>query len=119
MASGINNTFRQIGIATGIAALGAIFQSRIASDLATSGQVSGNVVHPFAQAIASGTVGALRTKGPGFPDTVTAKLAHSAFVSGLNEILFVAAFVLFAGAVLAFLLVRQQDFVASGPSAAG
>ena len=77
------------------------------------------MVHPFAQAIASGTVGALRTKGPGFPDTVTAKLAHSAFVSGLNEILFVAAFVLFAGAVLAFLLVRQQDFVASGPSAAG
>jgi len=27
MASGISNTFRQIGIATGIAALGAIFQS--------------------------------------------------------------------------------------------
>ena len=31
MASGINNTFRQVGIATGIAALGAIFQSQIAS----------------------------------------------------------------------------------------
>src|SRR6185437_13197426 len=31
MASGINNTFRQVGIATGIAALGAVFQSRIAS----------------------------------------------------------------------------------------
>src|SRR3954447_11574819 len=29
MASGINNTFRQIGIATGIAALGAIFASRV------------------------------------------------------------------------------------------
>jgi EmrB/QacA subfamily drug resistance transporter len=29
MASGINNTFRQIGIATGIAGLGAIFQSQI------------------------------------------------------------------------------------------
>jgi EmrB/QacA subfamily drug resistance transporter len=28
MASGVNNTFRQVGIATGIAALGAIFQSR-------------------------------------------------------------------------------------------
>jgi EmrB/QacA subfamily drug resistance transporter len=28
MASGINNTFRQVGIATGIAGLGAIFQSR-------------------------------------------------------------------------------------------
>jgi EmrB/QacA subfamily drug resistance transporter len=29
MASGINNTFRQIGIATGIAALGAIFATRV------------------------------------------------------------------------------------------
>ena len=29
MASGINSTFRQVGIATGVAALGAVFQSRI------------------------------------------------------------------------------------------
>jgi hypothetical protein len=29
MASGINNTFRQVGIATGIAGLGAIFQHQI------------------------------------------------------------------------------------------
>jgi hypothetical protein len=29
MASGINNTFRQIGIATGIAALGAIFAAKV------------------------------------------------------------------------------------------
>src|SRR5438445_594965 len=36
MASGINNTFRQIGIATGIAALGAVFQSRITSYLTAS-----------------------------------------------------------------------------------
>jgi predicted MFS family arabinose efflux permease len=31
MASGLNNTFRQIGIATGIAALGAIFQTKVGS----------------------------------------------------------------------------------------
>ncbi len=35
MASGINSTFRQVGIATGVAGLGAVFQSRIASELAT------------------------------------------------------------------------------------
>ena len=34
MASGINSTFRQVGIATGIAILGAIFESSIASKLA-------------------------------------------------------------------------------------
>src|SRR3954447_2350498 len=35
MASGINNTFRQIGIATGIAALGAIFASKTGGQNAT------------------------------------------------------------------------------------
>ena len=33
MASGINSTFRQVGIATGMAALGAVFQTRIESKL--------------------------------------------------------------------------------------
>jgi MFS family permease len=31
IASGINNTFRQVGIATGIAGLGAVFQARAAT----------------------------------------------------------------------------------------
>jgi EmrB/QacA subfamily drug resistance transporter len=109
MASGINNTFRQIGIATGIAALGAIFQSRIQSHLAASlppgtGQLSASLP----QAIASGQI----PKQAGLEN-----IAKASFVSGLNEILFVAAFLLFAGAILAFLLVRRQDFVASGPQA--
>ena len=34
MGSGINTTFRQVGIATGVAGLGAIFQSRVDSKLA-------------------------------------------------------------------------------------
>jgi EmrB/QacA subfamily drug resistance transporter len=38
MASGINNTFRQVGIATGIAGLGAILQSKAGSQLAASGR---------------------------------------------------------------------------------
>jgi EmrB/QacA subfamily drug resistance transporter len=63
MASGTNNTFRQVGIATGIAGLGAILQAK------------GN------------------------------------FIDGLNAILLVAAFVAFAGALLALVLVRPRDFV--------
>jgi EmrB/QacA subfamily drug resistance transporter len=115
MASGINNTFRQVGIATGIAGLGAIFQSRIASHLSSAG-VPAAQVHPMAAAIASGDVQGSGRLGVPDPDTV--RLAHSAFISGLNGILFVAAFVLFAGAILAVLLVRSQDFVASGPAVA-
>ncbi len=97
MASGTNNTFRQVGIATGIAGLGAIFQNRIQSELHGTGS---------AKAVASGAV-------------QSGEIARAAFVSGINEILLVAAFVAFAGAVLALLLVRRRDFVASGPAAAG
>jgi EmrB/QacA subfamily drug resistance transporter len=108
MASGTNNTFRQVGIATGIAALGAIFQDRITSEIAASG-VPQRFVHPLSEAIASG--------GTRLPRTTVAphavRLAHSAFISGLNAILVVAAVAAFAGAVLAFVLVRQRDFVAS------
>jgi EmrB/QacA subfamily drug resistance transporter len=84
MASGLNNTFRQLGIATGIAALGAIFQSK----------VGGNTF---------GDSGHLSEAG------------KSAFISGLNSILQVAAVVAAIGAVLALVLVRGKDFVASGP----
>lgn len=118
MASGINNTFRQVGIATGIAALGAIFQSRITSEL-VSADVPARWVHPLSQAIASGGGQRFAVGYTGQPPAWVQHLqttTHAAFISGLNTILLVAAFVLFAGAVLAFVLVRQQDFVASGPA---
>jgi EmrB/QacA subfamily drug resistance transporter len=119
MASGINNTFRQVGIATGIAALGAVFQSRIAAEIARSGRVPPGRVHQLAQAVSSGaTRQALRSVPPRYRHDAAA-VARSAFVSGLNEILLVAAVVVLVGAVLSFLLVRQRDLVASGPAAGG
>jgi EmrB/QacA subfamily drug resistance transporter len=104
MASGINNTFRQVGIATGIAALGAIFQSQIASSLAAS-NTSFGINYPTAQGVASGYVH--------FGNEAQTTAAHTAFISGLNTILVVSAIVVFVGAILAFVLVRQQDFVES------
>jgi EmrB/QacA subfamily drug resistance transporter len=132
MASGINNTFRQIGIATGIAALGAIFQSRIASVVANPPfdapptahvLVTARVTrfqHIWAQGIASGALQPPRVPGVSGPTGRAATvLARSAFISGLNEIFLVAAFIVLAGAVLVFFLIREKDFVASGPAAAG
>jgi EmrB/QacA subfamily drug resistance transporter len=118
MASGINNTFRQVGIATGIAALGALFESRITSDIAASGKVPAAHVDQFAQAVSSGATQQALQSVPASARSQAEALAHSAFISGLNEILLVAAVVLFTGAVLALLLVRQRDFVASGEAAA-
>jgi EmrB/QacA subfamily drug resistance transporter len=98
MASGVNNTFRQVGIAAGIAGLGAIFQDTIQSHLHGAGSAS---------AVASG---AIKQGGD---------VARAAFIAGMNEILLVGAIVSFGGAVLALLLIRSRDFVASGPAAAG
>jgi EmrB/QacA subfamily drug resistance transporter len=98
MASGVNNTFRQVGIATGIAGLGAIFQDTIKSHLHGAGS---------AEAVASGAV----QQG--------GDIARAAFIAGLNEILLVGAIVAFVGAVFALVLVRGRDFIASGPAAPG
>src|SRR5204862_2726229 len=62
MASGINNTCRLGGVAIGIAALGAIFQHRIASDL---GEQVPHAPRGLAQAVASGgTPGLAHGHGP-------------------------------------------------------
>jgi EmrB/QacA subfamily drug resistance transporter len=115
MASGINSTFRQVGIATGIATLGAIFQSSVASKIVDALNASGGArpagAHlPPAEVLAQGNPKVL---GP----------AHDAFVTGwtgaLNEILVIAAIVALAGAVAALVLVRKQDFVAHGAPAGG
>jgi EmrB/QacA subfamily drug resistance transporter len=110
MASGVNSTFRQVGIATGIAGLGAIFQSTVTSKildaLADSGaQRPAGAALPPSEVLAQGNP---RVLGP----------AREAFVTGwtsaLNEILVIGGVVALAGAVAALLLVRSHDFVAHG-----
>jgi len=117
MASGINNTFRQVGIATGIAGLGAIFQSRIQSHLSST--IPSPHVAQLARAVASGSIQQVVRAVPPQARPHAAAAAKSAFISGLNEILLVASFVAFAGAVLALVLVRRRDFVAASAQAAG
>jgi EmrB/QacA subfamily drug resistance transporter len=123
MASGINSTFRQVGIATGIAGLGAVFQHEVVhsttSALAASGQAQAvrSAAHGQLPAILqSGEVGKLtRSLSP----AAQAALSHSfklGFTDAFTSILLIGAAVAFAGAVCAFLLVRQRDFVTSGAS---
>ena len=93
MASGTNSTFRQVGIATGIAGLGALFQHTIASKLTAPGGAEPG--HDVVAAVASGA----------FP-TGIAPEARVAFVDSLGSILTVAAVVALAGAVLVVVLLR-------------
>ena len=124
MASGINSTFRQVGIATGVAALGAVFQSRISSELTTSLSSAPPPVQAhlgqLSDATSSGAIHqAVAQAPPKFQSTI-ASAADRAFVTGFNEILLIGAAVAIVGGVLGLLLVRQRDFVtapAGEPSA--
>jgi EmrB/QacA subfamily drug resistance transporter len=115
MGSGIITTFRQVGIATGIAGLGAIFQSQVLDKVraglaGTPGEAHSSQI---AHAVTSGaTSKAVAATPPQFRNHVEA-VAHSAFVNGLNELLIVGTIIAFVGAALALLLVRQRDFVPS------
>jgi hypothetical protein len=114
MASGINSTFRQIGIATGIAGLGAVFQSHLKDNLASTLAGTPAAAHAgqIAQGVSSGGVKQVLGAVPG--QQARAAVAHAAnhaFVSGLSELFVIAAVVAFSGAVLALALVRQSDFV--------
>jgi EmrB/QacA subfamily drug resistance transporter len=119
MASGINTTFRQVGIATGIAALGAVFQARVESKLTDilPGQFAGRA-DQLAEAIASGgSKQALAGAPPQARGQVT-EAANQAFIAGFNDILLVGVAIAVVGAVSALLLVRRRDFVA-GAAAEG
>jgi EmrB/QacA subfamily drug resistance transporter len=114
MASGINNTFRQLGIATGIAALGALFATRV-TDRVVTGLSGLSNVHHLATQLASGQATNVIASAPADDRARIAEVARASFVSGLNYILVIGTIVAACGAVLAMILVRPQDFVSSGP----
>ena len=119
MAAGINNTFRQVGIATGIAGLGAILQARVTTHVedALRGVHGIDPAH-VAHSVATGSTAQAIAAAPPGARAAVAHAARSAFIDGLNEIFLVAAIVAFAGAVAGFALVRRRDFVHRGAAAA-
>ena len=127
MASGINSTFRQVGIATGIAGLGAVFQHEVSSSttsaLATTG--AGHAVLAsshghLASALVSGEVAQLAHNLPLAAQAALGSAYRVGFTDAFTSILMIASSIALIGAVLAFALVRSRDFVSSQqPEGAG
>ncbi|MGI8753065.1 MAG: DHA2 family efflux MFS transporter permease subunit [Acidimicrobiales bacterium] len=116
MASGINSTFRQVGIATGVAALGSIFGSDLASrlgvDLAHSSTPLSLQPGLLAKAISGGDVsGVLRASPPDSRPRLEA-IISDAFVHGLDRILIIGAAIALVSGLLSLLLIRSKDFAA-------
>jgi EmrB/QacA subfamily drug resistance transporter len=113
MAAGINDTFRQVGVAVGIAAWGAIFLGRGADRAAelAAGTSAGTGERPreLVEAASSGNLdSALAALPPGTRDTV-ANAASQGFLAGLNEVLILGGGLALVGAVIAFWLVREHE----------
>jgi EmrB/QacA subfamily drug resistance transporter len=113
MASGINSTFRQIGIATGIALLGTLFSGRVkayVSDHIDAVPGLSGRGPQISTAVESGTV--TRTLDS-LPAEVRASVRHltaAAFTSGLNEIFLIGAVIALAAGVVSFATIRTKDF---------
>jgi EmrB/QacA subfamily drug resistance transporter len=132
MASGANNTFRQVGIATGIAVLGAVFQSQIVAHTTAALNKS-----PFGPAVlrrggaqlqGAMSSGEVRSAAAAIPiagaRNALLQAYHVGFSVALNHLMEIGAVVALVGAVCGFALVRQRDFVVptgapSGPPGAG
>jgi EmrB/QacA subfamily drug resistance transporter len=117
MASGINSTLRQVGIATGIAALGSIFAAQLRDTVthrlvdsplaAHARQIAAGLGGSSGSDVSSGVSGAARQ--------AIASAARTGFVDGLNLILLIGAVVAFLSAVASLTLIRGRDFITDGP----
>jgi EmrB/QacA subfamily drug resistance transporter len=128
MASGVNSTFRQVGIATGIAALGSIFSQQVADAVrpTLSGKVPAAALDGLTQALSGGQVHAAaegaqkaasaaggQSAGQQAFDLVNS-VGTSGVVDALNHVTLIAAAIAFGSGVLCLLLIRQKDFVVRG-----
>ncbi|TMK32770.1 MAG: MFS transporter [Actinobacteria bacterium] len=101
MASGTNSTFRQVGVATGIAAFGALFEHHVRAAFP-------GIHGAQLSALASGRLNELA----GQANQQLVRHVDQVFVGGLRELFLIGACIALAGAVLALALVRQEDFTA-------
>ncbi len=113
MASGINDTFRQVGVAVGVAAWGAIFLAQATSKVSAVAAGTPLAGHGRARALVEAASGgqlgsAVRSLPVGLQHLATTA-TRQGFLDGLNEILLIGGGVALAGALLSLVLVREGE----------
>ena len=126
MASGANNTFRQVGIATGIAVLGAVFQSQIVTHTSAAlvrSDGGAAVLRQGGTSLRSAmSAGEVRQVAGSLPSSARQTLMdayHVGFSTTLNHLMWLGAVVAFVGGLAGVVLVRQRDFVVPTGAPAG
>ena len=113
MAAGINDTFRQVAIAVGVAAWGAIFLGRGAAKISalTAGTPAATGGHPreLIEAASGGNLAQALKAVPHGAQALVENATRQGFLSGLDTILVIGSVLAFAGAALALWLVREHE----------
>ena len=113
MAAGVNDTFRQVGVAVGTAAWGAVFlargSDRVATALAGTPGAAGGRPRHLIEALTGGHLAAATRALPHGARELAVNATHQGFLTGLNAILIIGGVVAFAGAALALWLVREHE----------
>jgi EmrB/QacA subfamily drug resistance transporter len=109
MASGINDTFRQVGIAVGVAVWGAIFLGNGAAKVESLTGLGADQSRHLVEAVSSGNLDQALTQVPAGSRAQVADAAREGFLAGFNVISVLGAFLAFAAAIGAFWLVRERD----------
>ncbi|MCW2784758.1 MAG: transporter [Marmoricola sp.] len=107
VGAGINNTFRQVGIATAVAAYGSVFQSTITSELRT--RLGDRMpISKLSEAVSSGALSTVVRQVPQQARGRVRSAAEAAFVAGLDRLFVIGAVVAGVGALLCVVLVSQR-----------
>ena len=113
MAAGINDTFRQVGIAVGVAAWGAIFLGRGADKISalTAGTpaAAGGHARELIEAASGGKLAQALQAVPHGSRALVENATRQGFLSGLDTILVIGSVLAFAGAAFALWLVREHE----------
>jgi EmrB/QacA subfamily drug resistance transporter len=116
MAAGINDTFRQVGVAVGVAAWGAIFLGVGASktESLAGGAVDHDQARGLVEATSSGALPQALAKLPAASRDTVRHATEEGFLHGLNEILLFGGILCLVGTVFALWLVREREIDRGG-----
>ncbi len=119
MASGINSTFRQVGVATGIAALGSIFANRVASGItaALAGTPAADRSEQIAAGVTGGQIGRVVSAAPENLRQQVRDAATTSYVDALDHIILIATVIAFVAGIACLFLIRAKDFEISNGGA--
>lgn len=112
VASGINETFQQVGIAVGIAGVGAFFQNRVADGFTTSAvgeRLGHDKADGAAEAISSGSLEAVAQEGGGAMRGQILSAGQDAYMDAFHSAMNVCAALGFIAALVGFLMIRTKD----------